>query len=134
MLVHDFWLQEHVGCFNSSMYFNYGNYRNLYPIWALGEFRRRLLERKKWNQYTWCLGYLYCIAKNKIMFRITVIYVSNCALYGYIMIVENWCPSCTWCVLPHLNTKLWRFISFYDFWINVYYNWKGSGKEHNQLY
>ncbi|KAG0523116.1 hypothetical protein BDA96_07G096600 [Sorghum bicolor] len=39
--------QEHVGCFNSSIFFNYGNYRNLYPIWALGEFRRRLLERKK---------------------------------------------------------------------------------------
>ncbi|RCV23074.1 hypothetical protein SETIT_4G270200v2 [Setaria italica] len=38
--------QEHVGCFNSSFYFNYGNYRNLYPIWALGEFRRRLLANK----------------------------------------------------------------------------------------
>ncbi|OQU80184.1 hypothetical protein SORBI_3007G090472 [Sorghum bicolor] len=43
----DFPQQEHVGCFNSSIFFNYGNYRNLYPIWALGEFRRRLLERKK---------------------------------------------------------------------------------------
>ncbi|CAL5038668.1 unnamed protein product [Urochloa decumbens] len=43
----DFPQQEHVGCFNSSLYFNYGNYRNLYPIWALGEFRRRLLARKK---------------------------------------------------------------------------------------
>nr|CAB3456063.1 unnamed protein product [Digitaria exilis] len=39
--------QEHVGSFNSSLYFNYGNYRNLYPIWALGEFRLRLLARKK---------------------------------------------------------------------------------------
>uniref|UniRef100_A0A0D9WQ51 Squalene cyclase C-terminal domain-containing protein n=1 Tax=Leersia perrieri TaxID=77586 RepID=A0A0D9WQ51_9ORYZ len=38
--------QEHVGCFNSSFCFNYGNYRNLYPIWALAEFRRRLLARK----------------------------------------------------------------------------------------
>ncbi|XP_047052242.1 achilleol B synthase-like [Lolium rigidum] len=37
--------QEHVGCFNCSIYFNYGNYRNLYPIWALGEFRRRLLAK-----------------------------------------------------------------------------------------
>ncbi|KAM3196981.1 hypothetical protein ACQJBY_072582 [Aegilops geniculata] len=37
--------QEHVGCFNSSLDFNYGNYRNLYPIWAIGEFRRRLLEK-----------------------------------------------------------------------------------------
>ncbi|XP_052156307.1 achilleol B synthase-like [Oryza glaberrima] len=38
--------QEHVGCFNSSFYFNYSNYRNLFPIWALGEFRRRLVLRK----------------------------------------------------------------------------------------
>uniref|UniRef100_A0ACD6AJV0 Uncharacterized protein n=2 Tax=Avena sativa TaxID=4498 RepID=A0ACD6AJV0_AVESA len=37
--------QEHVGCFNCSLYFNYGNYCNLYPIWALGEFRRRLLAK-----------------------------------------------------------------------------------------
>ncbi|GJN28814.1 hypothetical protein PR202_gb16983 [Eleusine coracana subsp. coracana] len=37
---------EHVGCFNSSLYFNYGNYRNLYPIWALGEFHRWLLAKK----------------------------------------------------------------------------------------
>ncbi|GJM99792.1 hypothetical protein PR202_ga16927 [Eleusine coracana subsp. coracana] len=42
----DFPQQEHVGCFNSSLYFNYGNYRNLYPIWALGEFHRRLLAKK----------------------------------------------------------------------------------------
>ncbi|KAM0835429.1 hypothetical protein ACQ4PT_062940 [Festuca glaucescens] len=35
--------QEHMGCFNSSFYFNYANYRNLYPIMALGELRRRLL-------------------------------------------------------------------------------------------
>ena len=38
--------QEHVGSFNCSFYFNYGNYHNLYPIWALGEFRRRLLAKK----------------------------------------------------------------------------------------
>ncbi|KAM0830068.1 hypothetical protein ACQ4PT_066464 [Festuca glaucescens] len=37
--------QEHVGCSNCSIYFNYGNYRNLFPIWALGEFRRRLLAK-----------------------------------------------------------------------------------------
>uniref|UniRef100_M8CLT5 Lanosterol synthase n=1 Tax=Aegilops tauschii TaxID=37682 RepID=M8CLT5_AEGTA len=37
--------QEHVGCFNCSFYFNYGNYSNLYPIWALGELRRRLLAK-----------------------------------------------------------------------------------------
>uniref|UniRef100_A0ACD5ZS02 Uncharacterized protein n=1 Tax=Avena sativa TaxID=4498 RepID=A0ACD5ZS02_AVESA len=35
--------QEHVGSFNCSFYFNYGNYCNLYPIWALGELRGRLL-------------------------------------------------------------------------------------------
>ncbi|KAF2910506.1 hypothetical protein DAI22_11g104900 [Oryza sativa Japonica Group] len=38
--------QEHVGCFNSSLYFNYPNYRNLYPIWALGEFWHRLVASK----------------------------------------------------------------------------------------
>ncbi|KAE8781890.1 achilleol B synthase-like [Hordeum vulgare] len=34
--------QEHVGCFNCSAFFNYPNYRNLFPIWALGEYRRLL--------------------------------------------------------------------------------------------
>ncbi|KAG8089622.1 hypothetical protein GUJ93_ZPchr0011g28115 [Zizania palustris] len=38
--------QEHVGCFSSNFVFNYPNYRNLYPIWALGEFRRRLTASK----------------------------------------------------------------------------------------
>ncbi|CAN6176882.1 unnamed protein product [Urochloa humidicola] len=42
----DFPQQEHVGCFNSSLCMNYPNYRNLYPVWALGEFRRRLLANK----------------------------------------------------------------------------------------
>uniref|UniRef100_A0A0D9YM59 Terpene cyclase/mutase family member n=1 Tax=Oryza glumipatula TaxID=40148 RepID=A0A0D9YM59_9ORYZ len=30
--------QEHVGCFNCSLLFNYPNYRNIFPIWALGEY------------------------------------------------------------------------------------------------
>ncbi|KAG0548690.1 hypothetical protein BDA96_01G188600 [Sorghum bicolor] len=38
--------QEIVGNFNSSLFFNYPNFRNLFPIWALGEFRRRLLAKK----------------------------------------------------------------------------------------
>ncbi|XP_047087774.1 achilleol B synthase-like [Lolium rigidum] len=38
--------QEHIGCFNSSFYFNYANYRNIYPILALGELRRRLVANK----------------------------------------------------------------------------------------
>ncbi|CAN6220183.1 unnamed protein product [Urochloa humidicola] len=42
----DFPQQEHVGCFNSSLCMNYPNYRTLYPVWALGEFRRRLLANK----------------------------------------------------------------------------------------
>uniref|UniRef100_A0ACD5XXS8 Uncharacterized protein n=1 Tax=Avena sativa TaxID=4498 RepID=A0ACD5XXS8_AVESA len=42
----DFPQQEHMGCFNSSLNFNYANYRNLYPIMALGELRRRLLAIK----------------------------------------------------------------------------------------
>ncbi|KAF7046886.1 hypothetical protein CFC21_055881 [Triticum aestivum] len=37
--------QEHIGCFNCSFYYNYGNYSNLFPIWALGELRRRLREK-----------------------------------------------------------------------------------------
>ncbi|KAL6841021.1 hypothetical protein ACP4OV_028990 [Aristida adscensionis] len=39
--------QEIVGNFNSSLFFNYTNYRNLFPIWALGEFRRRLRAKKE---------------------------------------------------------------------------------------
>ncbi|CAN6180402.1 unnamed protein product [Urochloa humidicola] len=42
----DYPQQEHVGNTNSSVYFNYPNYRTLYPIWALGEYRRRLLGQK----------------------------------------------------------------------------------------
>ncbi|TVU33478.1 hypothetical protein EJB05_25299, partial [Eragrostis curvula] len=39
--------QEHVGCFNCSLFFNYPNYRNLFPIWALGEYHRRLCAKKR---------------------------------------------------------------------------------------
>lgn len=39
--------QGHVGNFNSSMYFNYPNYRNLFPIWALGEYHRRFFHRRE---------------------------------------------------------------------------------------
>ncbi|KAL6900886.1 hypothetical protein ACP4OV_005562 [Aristida adscensionis] len=42
----DYPQQEHAGNTNSSVYFNYPNYRNLFPIWALGEYRRRLLTKK----------------------------------------------------------------------------------------
>ncbi|KAL6629181.1 hypothetical protein ACP70R_028946 [Stipagrostis hirtigluma subsp. patula] len=38
--------QEHVGSFNCAVFFNYPNYRNLFPIWALGEYRRRLRAKK----------------------------------------------------------------------------------------
>uniref|UniRef100_A0A0E0J0U3 Terpene cyclase/mutase family member n=1 Tax=Oryza nivara TaxID=4536 RepID=A0A0E0J0U3_ORYNI len=38
--------QEILGSFNSSLFFNYTNYRNLFPIWALGEFHRRLLAKR----------------------------------------------------------------------------------------
>ncbi|PAN24753.1 hypothetical protein PAHAL_4G248900 [Panicum hallii] len=34
--------QEHIGCSNRSIYFNYANYRYLFPIWALGALRNRL--------------------------------------------------------------------------------------------
>ncbi|RLM79240.1 achilleol B synthase-like [Panicum miliaceum] len=39
--------QEHVGCFNMSLFFNYPNYRNLFPFWALGEYRCRLGAKKR---------------------------------------------------------------------------------------
>nr|BBJ70062.1 isoarborinol synthase [Imperata cylindrica] len=45
----DFPQQEHVGVSNRFMYFNYGNYRNLFPIWALGELHRQYVERKICN-------------------------------------------------------------------------------------
>ncbi|KAK1678554.1 hypothetical protein QYE76_039402 [Lolium multiflorum] len=38
--------QEHIGCFNSSLYFNYANYRNIFPILALGELRGRIMAKK----------------------------------------------------------------------------------------
>ncbi|KAL6629498.1 hypothetical protein ACP70R_029263 [Stipagrostis hirtigluma subsp. patula] len=34
--------QEHVGSFNCAVFFNYPNYRNAFPILALGEYCRRL--------------------------------------------------------------------------------------------
>uniref|UniRef100_J3N7J0 Uncharacterized protein n=1 Tax=Oryza brachyantha TaxID=4533 RepID=J3N7J0_ORYBR len=37
---------EIIGNFNNSMFFNYTSYRNLFPVWALEEFRRRLLAKK----------------------------------------------------------------------------------------
>jgi squalene cyclase len=46
MFEYAFQFQEIVGNFNSSLFFNYPNYRNLFPIWALGEFRRRLVAKK----------------------------------------------------------------------------------------
>ncbi|RCV09875.1 hypothetical protein SETIT_2G064700v2 [Setaria italica] len=39
--------QEHVGCFNCACIFNYPNYRNVFPIWALGEYRRCIAKRDK---------------------------------------------------------------------------------------
>uniref|UniRef100_A0A0E0JVD3 cycloartenol synthase n=1 Tax=Oryza punctata TaxID=4537 RepID=A0A0E0JVD3_ORYPU len=41
--------QEHVGCFNCSLFFNYPNYRNLFPIWALGEYCRHLRGGRMWR-------------------------------------------------------------------------------------
>uniref|UniRef100_A0ACD5ZMJ7 Uncharacterized protein n=1 Tax=Avena sativa TaxID=4498 RepID=A0ACD5ZMJ7_AVESA len=38
--------QGHIGCFSCNFYYNYGNYGNLFPIWALRELRRRLLAKK----------------------------------------------------------------------------------------
>uniref|UniRef100_A0A0D9Y0Y5 Terpene cyclase/mutase family member n=1 Tax=Leersia perrieri TaxID=77586 RepID=A0A0D9Y0Y5_9ORYZ len=39
--------QEHVGCFNCSFFFNYPNYGNLFPIWALGEYCRHLRSKRQ---------------------------------------------------------------------------------------
>ncbi|KAM0855790.1 hypothetical protein ACQ4PT_049564 [Festuca glaucescens] len=38
--------EEHIGCANSAFYFNYPNYRNVFPVMALGEFRRRLIANQ----------------------------------------------------------------------------------------
>nr|CAB3470500.1 unnamed protein product [Digitaria exilis] len=38
--------EEHIGCSNRSIYFNYANYRYLFPIWALGALRNSLVKRK----------------------------------------------------------------------------------------
>ncbi|CAM0908395.1 unnamed protein product [Alopecurus aequalis] len=38
--------QEHIGSANSAFFFNYPNYRNCFPIMALGELRRRLTVNK----------------------------------------------------------------------------------------
>ncbi|XP_052135938.1 achilleol B synthase-like isoform X2 [Oryza glaberrima] len=39
--------QEHVGAFNACLFFNYPNYRNLFPIWALGEYCRHLHSTRR---------------------------------------------------------------------------------------
>uniref|UniRef100_A0A804LR13 Terpene cyclase/mutase family member n=2 Tax=Zea mays TaxID=4577 RepID=A0A804LR13_MAIZE len=38
----DYPQQEHVGNTNCSVYFNYPNYRILFPVWALGEYHRKV--------------------------------------------------------------------------------------------
>nr|UMM64875.1 2,3-oxidosqualene cyclase [Avena strigosa] len=39
--------QEYTGAANSAFFFNYSNYRNIYPIMALGELRRKLAASRK---------------------------------------------------------------------------------------
>ncbi|KAL8040098.1 hypothetical protein ABFX02_10G076900 [Erythranthe guttata] len=40
----DFPQQEITGVFMKNCTLNYSSYRNIFPIWALGEYRRRLLQ------------------------------------------------------------------------------------------
>ncbi|XP_008661274.1 achilleol B synthase isoform X3 [Zea mays] len=41
----DYAQQEHVGSTNCSVYFNYPNYRILFPVWALGEYHRKVCTK-----------------------------------------------------------------------------------------
>ncbi|KAL6865277.1 hypothetical protein ACP4OV_016428 [Aristida adscensionis] len=43
----DFPQQELTGLFNKNCVINYSNYRNIFPIWALGEYRSRVLAMSK---------------------------------------------------------------------------------------
>ena len=39
------WPQQHIsGVFNRNCMITYANYRNIFPIWALGEYRKRVVE------------------------------------------------------------------------------------------
>lgn len=38
------WPQQHIsGVFNRNCMITYANYRNIFPIWALGEYRNKVL-------------------------------------------------------------------------------------------
>jgi cycloartenol synthase len=39
--------QEIIGVFNKNCMISYSEYRNIFPIWALGEYRRRVLAADK---------------------------------------------------------------------------------------
>nr|DAD18084.1 TPA_asm: hypothetical protein HUJ06_019547 [Nelumbo nucifera] len=43
----DFPQQEITGVFNKNCMLHYAAYRNIYPVWALGEYRRRVLKPSK---------------------------------------------------------------------------------------
>ncbi|XP_030547430.1 cycloartenol Synthase-like isoform X2 [Rhodamnia argentea] len=42
----DYPQQEITGVFNKNCMINYGAYRNIFPIWALGEYRKRVLRER----------------------------------------------------------------------------------------
>lgn len=41
-------LQEIMGVFNKNCMITYAAYRNIFPIWALGEYRNRVLNKSAW--------------------------------------------------------------------------------------
>jgi hypothetical protein len=46
-------LQEITGVFMRNCTLNYSSYRNIFPIWALGEYRRRVLSAQTPNAAPW---------------------------------------------------------------------------------
>lgn len=48
------WPQQHIsGVFNRNCMITYANYRNLFPIWALGAFRRCVLGDESFEDITY---------------------------------------------------------------------------------
>ena len=48
------WPQQHIsGVFNRNCMITYANYRNLFPIWALGAFRRCVLGDESFEDVTY---------------------------------------------------------------------------------
>lgn len=52
--------QEIMGVFNKNCMITYAAYRNIFPIWALGEYRTRVL-RTQWISCRWILKFVLAL-------------------------------------------------------------------------